>query len=216
MIFRLTIALAIIILSRGASAQDNIDRLCRDLSQYTPIEGVAFDPSAADVPADILRVQDPLTGAISVPVEIDLAAYFDRPDLKTIPGLDFAPEVSHILINQDGSVYYNEQEITPILQRFCANPVPENVPPEVPKKSSVSVTSGDAVVIGDKPAPKPTSKPLRKQGIEVEVLEDEPLEIEPIKDVVPEAQNPVDDATSQAQNKDIETSDDTLIEGQYP
>ncbi|MFK7839665.1 MAG: hypothetical protein AB8B83_04985 [Bdellovibrionales bacterium] len=198
-------------------AQQTVNTLCQQLSQYIPIDTVEFNPGFSDVPADIQRIQDPVLGSISIPIEIDLVEFFDNPELKNLPGFLLEPEVSNIEINQDGAVFYNGQEISEDIQRVCGSSDNSGVqeiakPKRKPsKKSSVRITNGSAVVISNTPensvkekVPFPALKPKAiidkskarsENSIDVEVLKAQDNEGETV----------------------IESSDkDLILEGQYP
>lgn len=207
-----------------AYAQQNLESLCQQLAQYVPVEGVEFDPAAAEVPVDLAGVQDPVYGSINIPVEIDLAEYFNRPDLNLLQGLNLKPDVSEIIVNQDGSIYYNGQEISADIRQFCdlppgpgeemreeaITPVPVRPKPDVQppkpkpvkpkpkpiKKSSVKVFNGPKDVIVPKSAiVSEKPKPKEQNSIDVEVLKKQDNTVENVVD-----------------NDD----DDSIIEGQYP
>ena len=105
-----------------AQAQQTIESLCQNLGAYVPVEDARYTPDS-EVPADLNAIHNPIFGSISIPVEIDLAEFFDRDDLRGVPGLLLRPEISNIEVNQDGSVYYNGQEITEDIQRVCGSSV---------------------------------------------------------------------------------------------
>jgi len=169
-----------------------------------------------------------------------LVEYFDRPDLRVAPGLNLEPEVSNIQINQDGSVFYNGQEITRDIKRTCGTPVPASKDP-----SEASALAPKPAEAPPKPKvkPKPQVKPQVKPKIETqpapkkssvsvfngpkEVISDapeliaeesveKPLEKAPVVD-----DNSIDVEDLNAQdNKDDtikgDSDDDSIIEGQYP
>ena len=196
-------------------AQQSMHSLCQELSTYIPIDGVEFNPRAAEVPVDLNAVQDPVYGSIHVPVEIDLAEYFDRPDLRVVPGLNLEPDVSDIIVNQDGSVFYNGQEISANIRRTCgasgsaisAKPKPKAKPKAAkpkPKKSSVRVFNGPKAVITEKREVQP-EKPAETAPVTEKKKEPEKPETK--------AQNVIDVEELETQNN---TDDSDLIEGQYP
>ena len=199
-----------------AYAQQSMKELCRQLSTYIPIDVVEFNPGATEVPVGLNAVQDAEFGSISIPVEIDLVEYFDRPDLQMVQGLDLKPDVASIQINQDGSVFYNGQEISDDIKSACGAPVPkvENVVKPEPVRSKPT----------PKPTPKPVPKPKKKSSVRVingpkDVIVSEPVTVE--KKVVPqepvkEDKNPIDVKALETQNNTDNDDDETLIEGQYP
>jgi len=224
-------------------AQQSIESLCEELSNYMPIDGVEFNPGATEVPADINRIQDPLFGSISIPVEIDLVEYFDRPELQMVQGLNLEPDVANIEINQDGSVYYNGQEITDDIQRRCGTPVP--AVKEMPAKPAPPATKPKTAA--PKPKAKPKIKPKvkpkaapKKSSVKVfngpnavitdrsevaveKVLEQsaqkEPKKASKKPTVVDDNSIDVEDLNAQ-DNKDEtingDSDDDGILEGQYP
>ena len=227
----------------SAFAQQNIETLCEQISQYVPIDGVQYQPGAGEVPADINSVQDPLYGSISIPVELDLAQYFDRPDLRSMPGLMLEPEISNIEINQDGTVYYNGQEISQDIQRVCsrasvtvesepiieAAPTPPPPKPEVKPEQRVEVPT---VQVNSAPAKKSSvsvfngDEPVILNNVndEQSVASEPPLNLsaETVEEKAPIVdENAIDveelkeqDSTDDAINDDSE--DSRILEGQYP
>jgi len=218
-----------------AHAQQDIEGLCERISQFVPIDGVEFNPNAAEVPADINRVQDPVLGSISIPVEIDLVEYFDRADLRFIPGLDLEPDIANIEVNQDGSVYYNGQEISADIKRTCGTPVPEvkdvivSKPKPKPKPAPKSKSEKPVEVIAEtdaaKPAPKKSSvsvfngpKSVIASVPEIKALDKPVAAFEKPK---PVDENAIDVEVLKAQDNEDETiigdnDDDSILEGQYP
>ena len=220
-----------------AYAQQTISSLCSELSPYLPIENARY-VSDSDVPADLNAVQEPILGTVSIPIEIDLIDYFDRPDLRMTPGLNLEPDIAYIEVNQDGSIYYNGQEISADIQRTCGTPVPvvtdiveEPLPPPIPKLQP--------------PPPKPKVKPaIKKQpkqdvpktpkkssvrvfngpksiiGEEPKLFDDVPTKKEPEKPAQ-NKDNSIDVEELNAQDNKDETingdsDDDSILEGQYP
>lgn len=201
-------------------AQQTEKSLCQQLSTYVSVEGVEFKPDEGEVPADLNAIRDSEYGSISIPIEINLAEYFNRPDLRAVQGLDLEPEVTDVVINQDGSIYYNGQEISEDIKEFCdlpeepkeakrkSKPKPKPVvkykpkakPKPKPQKSSVKVFNGPKVIISDVPEIKPEIKPKKstvkdENAIDVEVL------------------NTQDNTDKVIKN---DSDDDSIIEGQYP
>ena len=155
-----------------AYAQQDYAKLCEQLSLYVPIDGVAFEPSVAEIPADINNVQDPVSGSISIPVELDLVELFDRPELELFPGLDLEPEIANIEINQDGSVFYNGHEISDDIRRKCVDNGEEVNTAVTPKKSRVKVFSGGQAVIGEAVSEE---APVAVNVNDVPVLQEKPV-----------------------------------------
>ncbi len=125
MIRNFTLFLLFCLCSHHAHAQKAVKVFCQKLVKHTHIEGVEHIGDS-DVPADIKPREGPVLGSISIPVEIDLAEYFDRSDLKIVQGINFESEVTNIEINQDGSVYYNGQEISGDIETLCTQPVAQD------------------------------------------------------------------------------------------
>ena len=206
-----------------AYAQQSIESLCQDLAVYVPIDGVEYDPGATDIPADLNSVQDVGTGSITIPVEIDLAEYFDRPELQTnSPGLLLRPQISDIVVNQDGSIFYNGQEISQDVLTACGSgdegseekpvvvskPKPSVQPSAV--KSRVRVTNGDEVVIsGGTDAVKAEGQLKSEKGII------------PLRKPARESDNSIDVEVLNAQDNTDQTDrviddQESILEGQYP
>ena len=205
-----------------AHAQQSMKELCRQLSTYIPIDGVEFNPGATEVPVDLNAIQDAEFGSISIPVEIDLAEYFDRPDLQMVQGLDLKPDVASIQVNQDGSVFYNGQEISNDIRYACGKPVPKakNVVKSKPAQSKSTPKPAPKPKIKEKPVPKPKKKssarvmngPKDVIVSEPAVIEKKVVQQEPVK----EDKNPIDVKALETQNNTDNDDDETLIEGQYP
>ncbi|NCT40826.1 MAG: hypothetical protein GW778_04100 [Alphaproteobacteria bacterium] len=218
-----------------AMAQQGVDSVCERLSQFVPIDGVEFQPGATDVPVNINSIQDPVHGSISIPVDVNLAEYFDRPELRSVPGLMLEPEIANIEINQDGSVFYNGQEISADIKRICGGdvnidkldaiiskvtaPVVSEPPPkpsfkpvqstmEQKKKSSVKVMSGDETVISTEAVDRVQKDvKLKPQSVPVkeEAVDENGIDVEVLK---------AQDSTDGVINSDSE--DESILEGQYP
>ena len=202
-----------------AYAQQGIDSLCQQVAQYVPLEGVEIDPSAAEVPADLAGIQDPVYGSINIPVEIDLAEYFNRPDLNLVPGFNLKPDVSEIIVNQDGSIFYNGQEISQDIREFC------NLPMRPEEKIAPAPVMPKPVVQPPKPkSVKPKPKPIKKSS--VKVFNGPKDVIVPKSAIVsekpkPKEQNSIDVEVLKKQDNTVENvvdndDDDSIIEGQYP
>jgi len=223
-------------------AQQTMESLCDEISQYVPIDGVEYQPGATEVPASLNSVQNSVYGSISIPVEINLPEYFDRPNLRSVPRVLLEPEISNIEVNQDGSIFYNGSEISQDIQRVCGtsdafvekdvvSDVPSPVPPKPnlqpspqpavqakpaaisqPKKSSVSVFNGPKSVITNNVEPAP-------EQAQEPPLQLKPNPVEEKAPIVDENAIDVEDLKAQDNNDDAingDSDEDRILEGQYP
>ena len=222
------IFLLLCLFSFPAFADQPLEDLCDNLSAYVPIDGVEYAPGATEVPVDLNSIQDAGTGSISIPVEIDLGEYFNRPELSTnTPGLLLRPTISDIVVNQDGSVFYNGQEISQDIRAACggkgrdmtkvekpkavvSSPKPSIAPTAV--KSRVKVTSGENVVIStnksnddDKKVPAAKTEVAITPPKKPAYSYDNSVDVEPLKE-----QDNTDQSDPIIDNKD------SILEGQYP
>lgn len=200
-------------------AQQTTESLCAQLAQYVSSNDVDFQVDA-DVPADLNEIETPAFDSVSIPVEIDLAEFFDRPDLRGISGLSLEPEISNIEVNQDGSIYYNGHEITADIRQACGQPVApvkEVVKKPTPSKPKAISKPKPKPVVSKATAEKKSSVRVFNGPKKVIVTEPEVVQKEVNKTVVQEAVKPdknvIDVEEIEPQNN---TDNNDLIEGQYP
>jgi len=203
--------------SFSAKAQHEHIDFCKQVAEFVPIENSKYTDGDI-VPADLNALENPLDSSISIPVDINLAEYFNRPELGSIPGLNLEPEIANIEVNQDGSVFYNGQEISQDIQRLCGTSVVQEGEAVQPKPVEIKPKPKTVA-----PAPKPIVKPKaalkpieKKSSVRVfngpkTVIADQPV-IEPEKQMA-ESENAIDVDALDAQKN---TEDDAIIEGQYP
>lgn len=199
-----------------AHAQENSEDFCKRMVQHVPIDNTKYQKDS-EVPTDLNAVEDPVLDSISIPVEIDLVEFFDRPDLRAVPGLNLEPDIANVEVNQDGSVFYNGQEISQDIQRLCGTPVPEDRNVIQPKAASTEPKPA-AVVSTPKPKLKPKLQPKDKKS-SVKVFNGPKPIIADVPEIKPEKQKSEDQNAIDVEALDAQKNtddDDTIIEGQYP
>lgn len=131
--------------------------LC-DTVNHIPSADVEYDSGAAEVPADLNSIQQPVFDTIEIPLTVNLAERFGI----DLPGSESQPVVATMNINRSGEIFYNGQNITQNIAAACeqgsaAEEEPQDIiPPEAPATPSV----------------KPPKRVEIKEGIEAEELPD--------------------------------------------
>ncbi len=118
--------------------KNRIDVLCSGLEkQKKEDKNVEYVPGVdihgnSVTPADLQSTKSPyLDDPIVIPIEIDLIERYGLTDLPT--GIEMDAQIANLKIHADGRIEYNDQNVTPKIEKLCQdrrqekdNPVPSS------------------------------------------------------------------------------------------